>query len=66
MSKGGEPRSKSVGKCVTCGLVVREGDGVWQYAGDVEALFHRNCDEANRREIERWNADVRADRGAKP
>ena len=66
MSKGGEPRSKRVGKCVTCGFVVREGDEIWQGAGDVgEVLFHRNCDEENRREIERWNNDVRADREAK-
>ncbi len=62
MSRGGEPRSKSVGKCVTCGLVVREGDA--NYDG-LENLFHKNCDEANRREIEAWNNDVRKDREAR-
>jgi hypothetical protein len=63
MSKGGEPRSRSVGKCATCGLVVREGDDKRDV---MDSLFHRNCDEANRREMKRWNNDVRADREAKP
>jgi hypothetical protein len=65
MSRGGEPRSNRVGKCVTCGLVVRQGDEQYDNADEVN-LFHRDCAEANRREIERWNADVRADRKAKP
>lgn len=41
-------------------LVVREGDEV--YVGVEEDVFHKNCDEANRREIARWNEDVRKDK----
>ena len=59
MSKSGEPRSKSVGKCVSCGLVVRSGE---EYYDIEENLFHTNCGEANQREIARWNEGVRKDK----
>lgn len=58
MSKGGEPRAKTIGKCVTCGLVVREGDEVFV----MEWPYHKTYDEANQREIKAWNDDVRKDK----
>jgi hypothetical protein len=59
VSRGGEPRSKSVGKCCSCGLVVRQGEETYDC---IENLLHANCDEANKREIARWNEEVRKDR----
>ena len=64
MGRGGEPRAKTIGKCVTCGLGVREGDEQYDNADQVN-LFHMDCAEANKREIERWNNDVRKDREAR-
>ena len=42
---------------------MREGDEA--YYGPNEDLLHKNCNDANRREIERWNEDVRKDREAR-
>jgi hypothetical protein len=45
---------------VSCDLVVRDGDQAQCTIND--ELLHKNCDEANRREIARWNEDVRKDK----
>ena len=51
-------RKVRVGTCPSCRLAVYDNNVV-DYLGE---KMHPECHEAQRREVARWNADVRADR----